>query len=100
MNAETKIPLSSDGDSRRIVKHADIDLYVTTEGWWWNRRRSYRAEHRPTGITSGQDWYATNKPEWALADCISKVLDHQDVRPGMGAIDRQLCEILKSGPEA
>ena len=46
------IPLSTEGDEQRIIKHADIYLFEITEGWWLWKEVRYEAVHRPTGLTS------------------------------------------------
>ncbi len=88
-----KIPVDSNGDDGRIVKYADIELWATRG--FFRTGAPYEAVHRPTGIKSGADWYAQNKPEWAITDCVSKVLDSMQVRPFMSQIDAAIIAELK-----
>ena len=82
MIKEIKISLSTDDDSRRIVKYVDIDLGRIQDGinlfgllFIPTAKPQYKAVHRPTGIKSGTAWYNSAEESHALASCIERVLN-------------------------
>lgn len=71
-----KIQLETAGDDKRIIKHADIDLFEITDGLLARllprslKSIRYEAVHRPTGLASRNLWFTTMRPEFAVSDCI------------------------------
>lgn len=66
--------LDADGDENRIVKFADIQLFVEID----EDPVRYRAIHTPTGITSDHTKrHSSFKQDWAVSDCVHKVIMSQ-----------------------
>lgn len=69
-------PLDPTGDDKRIVKLADIDMFVECHRLVQLLVPYYMARHRPTGIESSPYSFMACKPMWAAADCVERVI-HQ-----------------------